>query len=194
MSSIPLTHHTRRDRLSDWAVIVLVIAALIGGWLVKTSAENATQLIGGDVGSFSYPAGWLADTSTGLTVQDTRTASGVPTAFSLSAEPLDGDPSLNALSTGRTIRLAQELDGFSMLSTKPDNVNGESAVTLNYAYVVVPEAGTAGSARLPVVVEATDTLLKHSGQLVVVRFSSDSQSFAALADRRAQLISSVKLP
>ncbi len=81
-----------------------------------------------------------------------------------------------------------------MLGTQTDSINGEAATTMNYAYVVVPEAGTAGSARVPVVVEATDTLVKRNGQLVIVHFSSESSSFAALADLRAKLISSVKLP
>ena len=118
----------------------------------------------------------------------------VPTTFSITTQALDTDASLNALSTRRTIKLAQELDGFSMLDTRADTVNGESATTLNYAYVVVPEAGTAGSARVPVVVEATDTLIKRNGQLVIVHFSSESTAFAGLADLRAKIISSVKLP
>lgn len=185
---------TRRDQFADWAVIGLVIIALLIGWTIKSGAENATQSLSSDVGSFNAPIGWRSDQSAGLAALDTRTASGVPTTFSLSTEVLDGDPSLNALSTRRTIKLAQELDGFSMLETRADTLNGESATTLNYAYVVVPEAGTAGSARVPVVVEATDTLLKRSGQLVIVHFSSEAASFAALADLRAKLIGSVKLP
>lgn len=186
----------RTDRFADWAVVGLVVVALIAGWLVKSSAENNLQSLSGDVGSFSYPKGWLVDKSNGLSVQDARSvsASGVPTTFSLTTEALDGDPSLNAISTGRTIKLSQDLDGFSMLGTKSDSVNGEAAVTLSYAYVIVPEAGTAGSARLPVVVQATDTLVKHNGQLYVLHFNSDSNSFAALAELRAKTISSVKLP
>lgn len=188
------TLRTRRDRFADWAVIGLVVIALLAGWLIKSGAEGATQSLSNDVGSFSAPTGWRSDKSAGLAAQDTRTTSGVPTTFSLTSEALDGDPSLNALSTRRTIKLAQDLDGFSMLGTKTDTVNGEAATTLNYAYVVVPEAGTAGSDRRPVVVEATDTLIKRGGQLVIVHFSSESSSFAALADVRTKLIGSVKLP
>jgi hypothetical protein len=175
-------------------VIGLIVIALLIGWAIKSGAESATQALSIDVGSFNAPIGWRSDKSAGLAAMDTRTASGVPTTFSITTQVLDNDASLNALSTRRTIKLAQELDGFSMLDTRADTVNGEAATTLNYAYVVVPEAGTAGSARVPVVVEATDTLVKHSGQLVIVHFSSESTSFAALADLRAKLIGSVKLP
>lgn len=185
---------TRRDRFADWAVIGLVVIALLIGWSIKSGAENATQALSSDVGSFNAPMGWRSDKSAGLAAMDTRTASGVPTTFSITTQVLDNDASLNALSTRRTIKLAQELDGFSMLDTRADTVNGESATTLNYAYVVVPEAGTAGSARVPVVVEATDTLLKRNGQLVIVHFSSEATAFAGLADLRAKLIGSVKLP
>ena len=185
---------TRRDRFADWAVIGHVVIALLIGWAIKSGAEGATQALSSDVGSFNAPMGWRSDKSAGLAAMDTRTASGVPTTFSITTQALDSDASLNALSTRRTIKLAQELDGFSMLDTRADTVNGESATTLNYAYVVVPEAGNAGSARVPVVVEATDTLLKRNGQLVIVHFSSESTSFAGLADLRAKIISSVKLP
>lgn len=193
MTAIAKTR-TRRDRFADWAVIGLVVIALLIGWSIKSGAENATQALSSDVGSFNAPMGWRSDKSAGLAAMDTRTASGVPTTFSITTQALDSDASLNALSTRRTIKLAQELDGFSMLDTRADTVNGESATTLNYAYVVVPEAGTAGSARVPVVVEATDTLLKRNGQLVIVHFSSESTAFAGLADLRAKLIGSVKLP
>ncbi len=185
---------TRRDRFADWAVIGHVVIALLIGWAIKSGAEGATQALSSDVGSFNAPMGWRSDKSAGLAAMDTRTASGVPTTFSITTQALDSDASLNALSTRRTIKLAQELDGFSMLDTRADTVNGESATTLNYAYVVVPEAGTAGSARVPVVVEATDTLIKRNGQLVIVHFSSESTAFAGLADLRAKLIGSVKLP
>ncbi|MBP7686628.1 MAG: hypothetical protein KA765_01910 [Thermoflexales bacterium] len=185
---------TRRDRFADWAVIGHVVIALLIGWAIKSGAEGASQALSSDVGSFNAPMGWRSDKSAGLAAMDTRTTSGVPTTFSITTQALDSDASLNALSTRRTIKLAQELDGFSMLDTRADTVNGESATTLNYAYVVVPEAGTAGSARVPVVVEATDTLIKRNGQLVIVHFSSESTAFAGLADLRAKIISSVKLP
>ena len=118
----------------------------------------------------------------------------MPTLFSITTEPYDGDPSLNAIKHGPHDQIGARPRRLSMLGTQTDSINGEAATTMNYAYVVVPEAGTAGSARVPVVVEATDTLVKRNGQLVIVHFSSESSSFATLADLRAKLISSVKLP
>lgn len=193
MTTLTATH-VRRDRFADWAVIGLVIVALLLGWAIKSGAESATQTLSSDVGSFNAPIGWRSDKSAGLAAMDTRTTSGVPTTFSITTQALDTDASLNALSTRRTIKLAQDLDGFSMLGTQSDTINGEAATTMSYAYVVVPEAGTAGSARVPVVVEATDTLVKRNGRLAIVHFSSESTSFAALAELRAKLIGSVKLP
>jgi hypothetical protein len=194
MTTTTAPRRIHRDRFADWAVIGFVIVALLIGWSIKSGAERAMQTLSSDVGSFNAPIGWRSDKSNGLAAQDVFTASGVPTLFSITTEPIDGDPSLNALSTGRTIKLAQDLDGFSMLGTQADSIDGEAATTMNYAYVVVPEAGTAGSARIPAVVEATDTLVKRSGQLVIVHFSSDADSFAALADLRAKIVGSVKLP
>ncbi len=194
MTTTTAPRRIHRDRFADWVVIGLVVVALLIGGALKSGAEGATQTLTSEVGSFNAPLGWHSDKSAGLAAMDTRSASGVATAFSIATEVLDNDASLNALSTRRTIKLAQDLDGFSMLEMRADTVNGEAATTLNYAYVVVPEAGTAGSARVPVVVEATDTLLKRNGQLVIVHFSSESTSFAALADLRTKLIGSVKLP
>ena len=194
MTTLIAPHRTHRDRFADWIVIGLVIVSLAAGWLIRSKAESASQSISGDVGSFSYPIGWLSNKTDGLHAIDTRTGSGVPTAFGLTAETVNADQDLKALSTRQTIRLAQDLDGFSMLSTKSESVNGEPAVTLAYAYVVVPDVGVASSNRLPVVVEATDSLIKHSDKLYVLRFSADSAAFAALADLRAKLVNSVKLP
>ena len=194
MTTTTAPRRIHRDRFADAAVIGLVAIALLAGWLIKAGAEGATQSLSSEVGSFNAPIGWRSDKSAGLAARDSRTASGVPTTFSLTTEALDGDPSLNALSTRRTIELAQDLDGFSMLGTQADTVNSEAATTLHYAYVVVPEAGTAGSDRRPVVVEATETLIKRGGRLVVVHFSSEASSFTALADVRAKIIGSVKLP
>ena len=194
MSTLTASHRTRRDRFSDWAVVGLVALALIAGWLVKTSAENASQSISGDAGSFTYPIGWQSDKSNGLFAQDTRTTSGVPTEFGITAEPLESDQGLDALSTRQTIRRSQELDGFSMLGTSKETVNGDAAVTLNYAYVTVPDVGTAASRRLPVVVEATDTLVKRGSTLYILHFSADSAAFAGLDGLRANLFNSVRLP
>ena len=194
MTTLTAPRSTQRDRFVDGIVIGLVIVSLVAGWLIKSNAESASQSISGDVGSFSYPIGWLSNRTDGLHAADTRTNSGVPTAFGLTAETVNADQDLKALSTRQTIRLAQDLDGFSMLSTKSESVNGEPAVTLAYAYVVVPDVGVASSNRLPVVVEATDSLIKHSDKLYVLRFSADSAAFAALADLRAKLVNSVKLP
>lgn len=194
MTTLTAPRRTHRDRFADWLVIGLVIVSLAAGWLIKSNAESASQSISGDVGSFSYPIGWLSNKTDGLHVADTRTDFGVPTEFGLTAETVNADQDLKALSTRQTIRLAQDLDGFSMLSTKSESVNGEPAVTLAYAYVVVPDVGVASSNRLPVVVEAADTLIKHGDKLYVLRFSADSAAFATLADLRAKLLNSVKLP
>jgi hypothetical protein len=194
MTTLTAPRRTHRDRFADWLVIGLVIVSLAAGWLIKSNAESASQSISGDAGSFSYPIGWLSNKADGVHATDTHTDSSVPTTFGLTAETVDADQDLKALSTRQTIRLAQDLDGFSMLSTKSESVNGEPAVTLAYAYVVVPDVGLASSNRLPVVVEATDTLIKHGDKLYVLRFSADSAAFAALADLRAKLVNSVKLP
>ena len=194
MSTLTASSHARRDRFADWAVIGLVVIALAAGWLIKSSTENATQSINSAAGSFSYPSGWQTSKALGLSAQDTRTPSGIPTAFSITSETLDTDQGLDALSTRQTIRLAQDNDGFSMLNINKETIGGDNAVTLNYAYVVVSNAGTAASERLPVVVEATDTLIKRGNTLYVLRFSADSAAYASLADLRAKLLSSVKLP
>ena len=194
MSTLTASSHARRDRFADWAVIVLVVIALAAGWLIKSSAENATQSINSAAGSFSYPSGWQTSKALGLSAQDTRTKSGIPTAFSITSEALDTDQGLDALSTRQTMRLAQDNDDFSMLNINKETIGGDNAVTLSYAYVAMSNAGTAASDRLPVVVEATDTLIKRGNTLYVLRFSADSTAYASLSDLRAKLLSSVKLP
>ena len=188
------TTHTRRDRFADWAVILLVVIALIAGWLVKSSAENATMSISSSVGSLTYPTSWISNTENGLLVQDTRTASGVPTSFGITSEALDADQGLDALSTRQTLGRAQELGGFAMLNTTKQQVGSDSAGALSCAYGGVPDVGTVASAGLPVVVEASDTLIKRGTTLYVLTFSSDSASFASLAGLRASLLNTVKLP
>jgi hypothetical protein len=96
MSTLTASSHARRDRFADWAVIVLVVIALAAGWLLKSSTENATQTVSNALGSFSYPSGWQTSKALGLSAQDTRTKSGIPTAFSITSETLDTDQGLDA--------------------------------------------------------------------------------------------------
>ena len=49
----------QRDRLVDWIVVALVVAALLVGWGIKAAAEGRTVAVEAEGLQLRYPAGWV---------------------------------------------------------------------------------------------------------------------------------------
>ena len=77
----------RREGLTEWLVIGLVILALIAGWVLKVSIQGQTAPFASETLSVHYPVDWLLgkDEEALFTVTDPDSPSTFKTTFSYQA-------------------------------------------------------------------------------------------------------------
>ena len=80
----------RRESLTEWLVIGLVILALIVGWILKVSIQGQTATFASETLSVRYPVDWLLgkDEEALFTVKDPDSPSTFDTTFSARVGPL----------------------------------------------------------------------------------------------------------
>src|SRR3972149_6132901 len=92
-TSMPTKSTSTGQRFADWAVIVLTLVALLGGWLIKNSVENRSVLFESSGISAQTPQGWLKSGIQGdeiLRVTDPL-SSGFGTTYGLENIPMASD-------------------------------------------------------------------------------------------------------
>jgi len=203
----------RREGLTEWLVIGLVILALVAGWALKEFIQGQTATFASEALSVRYPVDWLLekDEEALLTVRDPDSPSTFKTAFSVRVEPLEEpeereyvfkvegvDASVKPLGqvmglNAAIIRRNKELKEYNILSTKETTLMGQEALAIQYAYVDSPRAGWATGASLPVVVQAVDTVTIKGDQVYVLTYAADANIFAQEKDTLAAILESVRL-
>ena len=177
-----------RQRWSSYLTIMVALASLGAGWLLRNQNLNSTYRYENQtVGIIArYPANWLLEESLEPTKADfvfrVQDAAALPFKTTLQvsllivgpgAYPADLPDLLNmtrasSFSAYRPLEIAQ--------ITLPD---GSSGIQMHYAYVSSETNQFLQS--VPVVVEALDVISvkKNSNQAVVITYRADSQSFEA---------------
>jgi len=203
----------RREGLTEWLVIGLVILALVAGWALKEFIQGQTATFASEALSVRYPVDWLLekDEEALLTVRDPDSPSTFKTAFSVRVEPLEEpeereyvfkvegvDASVKPLGqvmglNAAIMRRNKELKEYNILSTKETTLMGQEALAIQYAYVDSPRAGWATGASLPVVVQAVDTVTIKGDQVYVLTYAADANIFAQEKDTLAAILESVRL-
>jgi hypothetical protein len=203
----------RREGLTEWLVISLVILALIAGWALKVSIQGQTATFASEALSARYPVDWLLgkDEEALFTVTDPDSLSTFKTTFSARLEPVgemeekeyvfkvEGvDASVKPLGqvTGLNaaiMRRNKELKEYNILSTEETTLMGHEALAIEYAYVDSPRAGWATGASLPVVVQAVDTVTIKGDQVYVFTYAADANIFAQEKDTLVAILKSVSL-
>jgi len=162
---------SRRDRWADWAVVgVLVVALLLGGGamvLAQGQSETATNAEAGL--TVRYPQGWLLKTGQdeSLAFQAVDPASGVfKTTLEVRVVPISPDAaaidatgsttSILALVLGNlSLSRAQQTTAYRQLEVK-EGANIGRQPSMEAAYVYVHEGGDLFVQQLPVVVRGLD--------------------------------------
>jgi hypothetical protein len=171
-----------RGWLDEVLVVGLVILALLLGWALKDWVQSQTVPFTSDDGllSVQYPAHWLGQVDKGalLTVSDVRGEGAFKATFSVSARGMDpGYPLTQSdLLVMLSVRRAEELTAYRVLSMDQGMVDGLEASKVEYAYVVEPAGGLQNS--LPVVVEAADYVVIYEGSAYVLTFAAVAEHFA----------------
>jgi hypothetical protein len=186
----------------EWVVVLVVVVALVAGWLLKTNVESSTLEFSGPGLSLRYPGGWLQEINpqagTLFSASDIRSGSLYRSSFvvrtteALPALPADAqgteiEKQLTPAVTSWSFQRGQELAAFRVLGTEPAVVGGRQGVMLHYAFVSEPIASPFRQA-LPVVVEAADYLIPAGDRMLVLTAAADGTRFAEETTRWFQPI------
>ena len=153
---------TRRDRWSDWAVVLVFALALALGWGVMVYAQGQRESFTDAASGLTvaYPHGWLVKGDDRLAFQVLNpVASGFRTTYQVrvwpisAAEPLTS--SLGAILTDASLSRAQQGTAYRLLDIAEGRaVRGQPAMEAEYVYVV--EGNDLFVQQLPVLVRGLD--------------------------------------
>ncbi len=188
-AAVSVTQSRRTE--PEWVVVVVVVIALVAGWLLKTAAESSTIQFTSPEISLSYPASWLreVDPEAGTLFSASNMRSGSLYRSNIAVRMSDALPSLPVGSeagdiermtpaiTAWSFQRGQELNGFRMLATDSANLGGRLCAMIHYAFVSDPISSPFRKA-LPVVVEAVDYLVPLGDKAIVVTVAADGMRFA----------------
>lgn len=153
---------SRRDRWSDWAVILLVVVALGLGWVAMTWALGQTEVFtDDDTGlSLQYPQGWLLKPEDGLLFQALDPDSGeFKTRYQVRAFPIQDTtpltPTLTMVLNNASLNRARASTAYRLFEVaERQEIEGLPAVESTYAYVV--EGSDLFVQQMPTVVQGRD--------------------------------------
>jgi hypothetical protein len=166
--------------LDELLVLVLVIVALIIGWALKGWVQGQMVSFTTEDGALSlrYPADWLEQINKDalLTVSDIRGEGAFKPMFSVATREMNPDFPLTPsdLVVTMSLRKAEELTAYRILSTDSGTVDGMEASKVTYAYMVEP----AGSHSIPTVVEAVDWVVIHQDKAYILTFAATADNYA----------------
>lgn len=168
----------RRARWADLAVVVLVVLALVGGWILREAVlSRATPFTAGGV-SGRYPAGWARETGQDplLRVRDPRGGeTGAVLELRTRALAAEASPllALNAL----TLERASRETAYQTVSTDQVTLGGKAATSRTFTYVSVNR--NPYIQRLPAVMKGVDLALEGDGRVFIVTFIDNVDDFDA---------------
>jgi len=185
-----------RDRWADWAVVGVVIVALLLGWALKVSAENKTLSYSNEGVTVHYPAGWLLDEKAGFIVKVSDPNSGLfRTTYIVQQELLDTGVSemaaLTSLVNNVSLSRAQTTTAYKLFQVDEVQVRGKSAVKATYVYVETKPDPFRET--VPVVVEGMDYAFVEGGKAYIFTLLAAEPDFAAAEGRFVAFLESAEI-
>jgi hypothetical protein len=177
------TARTRQDRWADWAVIGVLIVALLLGWalMLVVQGQRATFVDAGTGLTLRYPKGWMQKSDDRLLFQAADPSSGeFKTAYQVRVQPIDASGSvtstLAAALNRASLARAQEGTAYRMLDLKEGKaVNRRPTMEATYVYVV--DSVDFFSQQLPVVVMGLDIAVAEGDQAYLFSLLASKDSF-----------------
>lgn len=189
----------RRDRWADWAVIGVLVLALLLGSAVVALADRQTNVYTNDAAGLtvSYPQGWLVKPAEFLAFQavdpnagEFKTTYQVQTVPVVAGEPVTSTlaAALNSLSIGRAQgQTAYRL--FDLVEGQP--MDGQPTMEATYAYVLA--SSDMFSQRMPVVVQGLDIAANKGDQAVIFSLLASKDAFAAAEQDFRRFVAAAEL-
>lgn len=174
---------------NDVGVVVVVLVALLLGWLVYRQVNDRTTVFQEPNTPFqlAYPATWSSANSLQdvlFKVEDPMADSTFKTVLTVERRDLDpaAPPTMQTL-VDRRVNDHGALTGYHFLANRDATVGGVKAEQLEYAYVVQP-LDTPRRASLPVVVHAREYIVIAKDRSYYITLAAPENEFA---DASAQL-------
>jgi hypothetical protein len=174
---------TPRDRWADWAVVGVVVVALLLGWGVMALAEGQRDTFSDeDTGlTVRYPKDWLLKGEEGLIFQVVDPdSSGFKTTYQVRVRPIDATapttPTLAAVLSQAALGRAQEGTAYRPFDVvEGEELDGQATMEATYVYVV--RGSDLFMQRMPVVVLGLDIAVARGDQAYVFSLVAAQDSF-----------------
>jgi hypothetical protein len=191
-TTLPSKTDSSAHRFADWAVIVITVAAVLVGWLVKNSVQNRSIPFASSGISAQTPEGWLPTKAQGneiLHVTDPL-ASGFGTTYTIQNIPVAKDATVEQVVSMLTLQLGQSLNSFRVLEQQPVTISGRSAYEIGYVYVESNPNLTHNE--IPNIVKGLDYIFLNGDHTVVATYWADEKEYTSDLGRFLQFLSSLK--
>ncbi len=183
----------------DIGVAVVVIAALLLGWLLReATVSRAIAYHDSETGfSLQFPAAWGAVDSLQdvlLKVENPATASAYKTNLVVEARDLDpqNPPTLQEF-VDRRVALKGNLTGYHFIGEQDATVDGNKAHAIRYAYVVQP-IDQPRRVALPVVVEAREYIVVGQDRVYYIAVAAPENEADSASAQLDHIIKTVDIP
>lgn len=174
----------RQDRWADWAVIGVLIVALLLGWalMLVVQGQRAT-FVDADTGlAVRYPKGWMQKSDERLLFQAMDPDSGeFRTTYQVRVEPIDASgpvtPTLASVLNRASLSRAQEGTAYRMLDLE-EGKEMDGRPTMEASYVYVADSADFFAQQLPVVVMGLDIAVAQGDQAYVFSLLASKDDFS----------------
>jgi hypothetical protein len=197
---------TPEDRLlgvphlgKDIGVALVVIVALLLGWLLREATLNRTIAYkDSETGlSLQFPAAWSAVDALQdvlLKVENPATGSAYKTNLVVEARDLDpqNPPTLQEF-VDRRVTQKGSLTGYHFIREQDGVVDGNKAREIVYAYVVQP-IEQQRRVSLPVVVAAREVIIVGADRVYYITVAAPENEFDAASVRLDGILNTVDIP
>ncbi len=170
----------RRDRWADWAVIALVVVALILGWVLREATLFRTMPFTLDDAGITgrCPANWVREMGDDPLLQARDPLGGeFDPVLALRSRPLAAEVEAVVALDALALERAQRTAAYQSLDTVQVLVDGKVAIQRTFAYVHTDTNPYVD--RLPVVVRGSDLALRDGGRVIIVTLLSGADDFEA---------------
>ncbi len=183
----------------DIGVAVVVIVALLVGWLLRSYTLSRTiSFQDPDSGlSLKYPAAWGVSDSLQdvlLKVGNPSTDSAYKTNLTVEARELDpqNPPTLQEF-VDRRVTQKENLTGYHFIGEQDTTVSGQKARQITYAYTVQP-IDQPRRVSLPVVVVAREYIVEGKDRVYYITVAAPEVDVDAASARLGEIIQTVNIP
>ncbi len=188
-----------RDRWADWAVIGVVVVALLLGWGVMALAQGQRGLYADERTGLTvrYPQGWLLKAGENLAFQAVDPASGdFKTTYQVRLVPIDAaaavTPTLASVLNNASLARAREGTAYRLFDiVEGRQLGGQPTMEATYVYVV--ESSNLFTQRLPAVILGLDVALARGDRAYIFSLLASEDNFKKAEPAFRQFVKSAEI-